>query len=771
MNISIEKRCSMNSDEQLLAQHFNNKYNISKLVSEILVTRGIKCDSDLEEFLSMSTSSFSNPFILSGMKEVVDRIMLAKECNHRVVIYGDYDADGICATYILVKSLQKLGIKIVQPYIPNRSDGYGLNKRSIDEINESISPNLIITCDLGISCKNEIDYILSLGIDVLVSDHHELPKELPNCPCINPKFDIGKYPCTDLCGAGVAFKISQALLPNDYMDYIEYACIATVADSVKLQKENRAIVKFGLKKLNNNPDNSLKILIESCGIRGEITSSTIAFIIAPRINASGRMGIAIRSLNMLLSKDKYGTKKLVDEINADNLLRQKSCDEIFKDCYTKFSKDSNNYACILFDEKWTTGLLGIVASKMTEEFYRPAILFSPLDEEQLRGSGRSIDGINLYEMLSTMTDLFVTFGGHSQACGLTIKRSNFNEFKRRVEAYLKTKVSINSFIPKVFYDINTNSTKLNYDIIKELSVLEPYGVGNPKPYFLKTYNSMMIECMKNYPNHLIGKGDCMEIRAFSYGKYLSVFRSEITKKLLLDYSISSLNSNTYIQGNVKDLYTNVAIDKLDEKQLIYDYLFNMEFCVNNSINDEDYSKLVNNCAFGVLSIANTITGYEKLSALSNNTTFIEEGNAIVVKSNINKVLLSPKTTVNFDKYFAIVLEEPFSPILKDNYPEHQNIYTLNDYGFINKLNLTTDRVAFGQCYKAFKSLENNLCLGYNNILVALKKQDIPNDMAMFSFAVFKELKLISIVNGNLIIENGKKVQLTDSKLYSYLLNL
>lgn len=766
MNIEIEERRSLDCEELNLAQTFSDKYGLSSIVSKIIVARDIKSDEDLKEFLYLDKSSFSDPYLLSGMKEVVERLKLAKENQEKVVVYGDYDADGICAAYILVNALREYGVEDVEPYIPNRTDGYGLNFTAIESIAEEYQPDLVLTCDLGISCKEEVQYFFDLGIDVLVSDHHELPKELPNCPCINPKLDEGRYPFIDLCGAGVAFKIAQALLTDKYMQYIEFAAIATVADSVTLIKENRAIVKLGLKKMNENPDKSLKILVDSCGIKGEITSSTVAFIIAPRINASGRMGIAKRSLNMFMSNDEEGTKAMVDEINLDNSQRQKTCETIFKEGYSVFAKDGKDYACILKNEKWQTGLLGIVASKLTEEFNRPTILFSCF-EENLRGSGRSIDGINMFEMLSSMSDLFITFGGHAQACGLTIHKSKFEEFKNRCEEYLRN-ISIEKFIPTVKYDVDEKECKIDINVIEKLSILEPFGVGNPKPYFLKTQNNIMMEEMKNYPNHLIGKGEFSSLRAFSFGKYLEVLRSDVKKNLLLDYSITKIGGKKYLQSNIKEFYTKIEKDNLNKDKLLFDYLFNIDFEYYQPITKDQYLDIIKSAPFGSLSIASTSVGLDKLYKLNDGTVYIDEGNAIVVKSNINKILLAPKTAVNFDKYSNIFIMENYLNLPFDRLPQGRNYYTLSDLSFLDDLKEYSNRDCFAKCYMAIKTLENIQCLGYNNIIIPLGKLGIEPKLAMIAFAIFKELNLLRIENGKLLIEKNKKVELSDSKLFSYL---
>ncbi len=571
MNINILTRTKYDEKQLKLIEEIKNEFRLDREVAKLLVSRGIESVEEANKFLFVSNDNLYDPFLLSGMTDIVKRLQLAIANEEKIIVYGDYDADGICSAYILSQGIKALGGDATA-YIPNRSEGYGLNIETIDELVEEYFPDLILTCDLGISCHDEVEYIKDLGIDVLVSDHHELPEILPDCPTVNPKIDEGKYPFIDLCGAGVAFKIMQALMPNEFMNYIEFACIATIADSVSLQDENRAIVKMGLAKLNTNPTKQLKVLMEECGIKGEVTTMTVAFIIAPRINASGRMGDASRSLAMFLEEDEKAVKDIVEIINKDNTLRQKYCEEIFLDGAKEFSKNPNRSAVVLSSPNWQTGLLGIVASKLSEEFSKPTILFVE-QEGTLRGSGRSILGVNLYEMLSSMTDLFISFGGHAQACGLTILKENFEILQNRIEEYLKNNVARTVYLPTSVYDISETDAKPTLKLLKELNSLEPYGVGNVKPIFMREEREMLLSPMRNYPQHLVGDGEQSNLLAFSQGKYIDVFRSRIKKAVFIDYSINEFKGRESVKGNIKDFYSLFENQSLSSNEMLKEYLF------------------------------------------------------------------------------------------------------------------------------------------------------------------------------------------------------
>ncbi len=765
MNINIMNRTKNDNIDLDLVNQLSEQFRISNEICRLMVSRGINSTAEAEKFLNVSKDSLYDPYLLTGMKETVERLQRAVDNNERVVVYGDYDADGICGAFVLTKGLESLGCDVV-PYIPNRSEGYGLNIETIDKIIEEYSPDLFLTCDLGISCYKEVEYILDLGCDVIVSDHHELPEILPKCITVNPKLDVGKYPCIDLCGAGVAFKIMQALIPNKFMDYVEFATIATVADSVSLTDENRVIVKLGLEKLNTNPSNNLKIICDGCGIVGKITATTLAFVVAPRINASGRMGDAKRSLEMFLSDDEKVVKDIFDKVNTDNQQRQKSCEEIFKDGYNKFINVSSNRAVILKSDEWQTGLLGIVASKLSEEFSRPTLLFVEKDGS-LRGSGRSISGINLYEMLSSMKELFITFGGHAQACGLTILKENFEEFQKRAELYLKEHVPSANFIPVAEYDIGDNG-KPTVEYLKELEVLEPYGNGNPKPIFMRREKEMLMSEMKKYPQHLVGEGENAEYLAFSQSKFVDVFRSKIEKALFIDYSINSFKGIEKVKGNIRDFFSIYNEDSLNEEELLSEYLFNLSCDRIQNISNEDYEKIIGKEDFGVLSIANTLSGLQYFTEKLEKNTFLFENNAVVVKSNINRILLNPTTTINFEKYNKIVVFEDFSSIKLDNISENVEIFSLEKDNYLENINVTQNRDLFVQIYSALRSLAGRIITSSKSITTQIKIEGVSPVTIILGYAVFKELGLINVVNKKLAVTTGKKVELTDSILYNRL---
>lgn len=767
MNVEFINLSNLSEEDEFLAAQYSENFGIRKEIAYLMISKGIKTTEDAENFLYPEKLPSPSPYLLTDMDKLVERVKLAADGGEKIVVYGDYDADGISAAYILFRAIKAYSASSdVSVLIPDRKFGYGLSEETVELLAEEFQPDLVVTCDLGISCKEEIRTLIEdAGIDVVVSDHHELPEELPDCPCVNPKRDVGKYPCIDLCGAGVAYKIAEALVPDKANDFLEFAALATVADSVPLISENRKIVKEGLKMMNKSPSTAIKALIDGSKIKGEITSSTIAFVMAPRINASGRMGVASRSLGLFLEDDYDRALEIVEDISKDNLARQKICSEIFESAYSQYNKESDTFGVVLANDNWHSGLLGIVASKISEEYHKPAILFTDVDSNY-RGSGRSIEGINLFEALSSMTDLFITFGGHAQACGLTIAKRNFGEFKRRFNEYLSNRVDISHYVPKVYYDVDCDKVDVDVSMLQSLALLEPFGVGNPKPCFLKTDKSLMLYPSSN-PNHLIGDGKDKYLTCFNYGKYADVLRNGTTKKLLLDYHIDEYNGKRSAKASLKSFYTTVDKD-FDEEELLYSYLFSLDTEYYLPLSEDAFSDLLSNNPFGILAIGNTAHGINLLERSMHGKNYLEESGAIVIKSNLNRLLIAPETPINFEKFRTVVFAEEYANFPYELLPESAKIYTLSDKSFLEKLNVSQNRDLFIKCYMAIKALDNTQVFSYKNIVTPLSDLPIKKAEIMTAFAVFKELGLIKIENGRLKVVSGKKVDLSQSAIYKEL---
>ena len=452
--------------------------------ARLLYYRNIDTVEKAKAYLNPGKHGFNNPYLLNGVKEAVERITLAKLRKEKVLIFGDYDADGICATTVLYNALEMFGIS-ARKFVPERESNYGLNIDTIIEFNAIENIDLIITVDCGISDGDKIEEIKKLGIEVIVTDHHEPPEDLPNCIKINPKIDGQPYPFKELCGAGVAFKLGYALVGEKVNELLDLVALATIADNMNLVEENRDIVAEGLKIFNNKKTLRLPLvyLIGEPNLNKQITAHTLAYNIAPRVNAGGRMGDANTALSLFTETNPNTIFDLATKIENYNLLRQQECDRIYNQAKQKIIENNmqKNNIILVADDEWRTGVIGIIASKLVEEFARPVIVFAGCDG-YYKGSARSIDGINIHEAINSVKDILLTFGGHSQAAGISVKKENFNLLVER----------LNGVISEVKHTLPTGKTILvdwqvekpiSIQFARELELLEPCGVGNRRPIF------------------------------------------------------------------------------------------------------------------------------------------------------------------------------------------------------------------------------------------------------------------------------------------------
>ena len=390
-------------DEKELKE-FMQKYNLNELLARVLLNKGITKKEDIDLFMSPTRKDFHNPFLMPDMEITVNRILKAIYNNEKIIIYGDYDADGITSITVLKSFLEERGLE-VDSYIPNRLDeGYGLNKEAIKKIFDD-GHRLMITVDCGISGLDEVDYANSLGMEVLITDHHEPAQTLPNAlAVVDAKRKDNEYPFNQLAGVGVVFKLIQAISiklnldEKEYLKYLDIVCIGTISDIVPLVDENRVIAKLGLKLVNQTRNIGLKALLEVVGFK-DIDSGAISFGVAPRINACGRMGHEQIALDLFLAKDYDTAKKLAIKLNEYNTERQSIEKRIFDEAKEKIENEEKNNACIIVGgEGWHHGIIGIVASKVTDMYFKPSILIC-FEKDIGKGSGRSIPGFDLHEAL------------------------------------------------------------------------------------------------------------------------------------------------------------------------------------------------------------------------------------------------------------------------------------------------------------------------------------------------------------------------------------
>ena len=508
-----------------------SKSNLSPLLASILINRNINTIEKVEKFVNPTRSDFHNPFLMPDMDKAVSRILNAIETNEKVMIYGDYDVDGITSITVLKKFLLDRGLEAGE-YTPNRlEEGYGLNKEAVKCIYEQ-GYTLMITVDCGISGNEEIAYAKELGMEVIVTDHHEQGEEIPNClAVIDAKRKDNQYPFNQLAGVGVVFKLIQAISmrleldAKEYLKYLDIVCVGTISDIVPLVDENRVIAKLGLKLVNMTKNIGLKTLLNSIGYK-KIDSNTISFGVAPRINACGRMGAQEEALKLLLTENQEEANKITEILNKYNQERQATEKTIFEEAVNQIEQTEKENVCLVVgNEKWHHGVIGIVASKVTELYFKPSILIC-FEGEEGKGSGRSIPGFDLHEALMKCSDTIDKFGGHSMAVGITIKKENFNEFKKEFEK-IATQSHIEEIVPVINIDAKIDFNDINKNIVESLKQLEPFGEGNKMPIF--AFKNLKID----------------SIRALSEGKHL---------KLTLKDNNTIINAIGFNIGNLAEEY-------------------------------------------------------------------------------------------------------------------------------------------------------------------------------------------------------------------------
>ena len=454
-------------------------------LSALLRARGVDTEEKARRFLYPDLSDLRDPFLLSGMEKAVRLIRNAVEAKERIMIFGDYDADGVCAVSILLETLTELGAQVSFRLPDRRKDGYGLNEDAVREISGKAS--LLITVDCGISNRSEVALAKSLGMKVVVTDHHQLPEELPEADAVlNPL--LGNYPCPYLCGAGVALKICQALLgPEGVLKRIDLAAIATVADVVPLADENRVIVREGLNRIGSTGRPGLKALLEVSGTSAPLQADTLAFRIGPRLNAAGRLGDAALGVQLLLTGKPDKAREAAGQLEELNRRRQRMEQSITSAAFAQVSESITPEDRVLLaaGEGWNPGLVGLSAGKLCEKYYRPAVVLSlPEDGGSAVGSCRSIPGVHIFEVLQACSDLLVRFGGHAQAAGLTVERENIPVLRERLNRIVRETCEDSVFIPHLEYDLEVPFRDWTPETLAELDLLEPTGCGNPPPVFL-----------------------------------------------------------------------------------------------------------------------------------------------------------------------------------------------------------------------------------------------------------------------------------------------
>ena len=481
-------------ERQQQANELAEKIGMSPVLAELLLQRGIRTESAAKRFFRPMLSELIDPFLMNDMDVAVDRLNDAMGRKERIMVYGDYDVDGCTAVALVYRFLTKFHSN-VDYYIPDRDEeGYGISKKGLDYA-ASHEVKLIIVLDCGIKAIEEIAYAKSLGIDFIVCDHHVPDDELPDAVAIlNPKRHDSTYPFKELCGCGVGFKFMQAFAKNNGIPFsqliplLDFCAVSIAADIVSIMGENRILAFHGLKQLNQNPSIGMKAIIETCGLTGrEITMNDIIFRIGPRINASGRVQNGTETVDLLVEKDFKKAVALAMHINEYNDQRRdidKQMTEEANQIVERLESQEHQPAIVLYDEGWKKGVVGIVASRMTEMYFRPTVVLSCNKEKGLAtGSARSVAGYDIYDAIKSCRDLLENFGGHPYAVGLTLKIDNIPEFKQRFQQYVEENIHIEQTEASLDIEAVIDFKDITKKMHNDLKKFAPHGPDNPKPMF------------------------------------------------------------------------------------------------------------------------------------------------------------------------------------------------------------------------------------------------------------------------------------------------
>jgi len=482
-------------EQRKAAEELGTKLAISPALAGILLRRGISTESAAKRFFRPQLSDLNNPFLMKDMDVAVDRLNDAMGRKERIMVYGDYDVDGCTAVALVYKFLQQFYSNI-DYYIPDRYDeGYGVSYKGIDYANQT-GVKLIIILDCGIKALDEIAYAKSLGIDFIICDHHVPDEEMPPAVAIlNPKRADDTYPFKHLCGCGVGFKLMQAFAKNNGIPFsrliplLDLCAVSIAADIVPVVDENRILAYHGLKQLNLNPNIGLKAIIDICGLNGRTLSmSDIVFKIGPRINASGRMEKGRESVDLLVEKDfskALSAAKHINEYNEQRKDIDKQMTEEANQIVARIESQKRHSSIVLYDENWKKGVIGIVASRLTEIYFRPTIVITR-ENEFATGSARSVTGFDVYSAIKSCRDLLINFGGHTYAAGLTLKWADVPEFRRRFQKYVDEHIRPEQTEAILDIDAMIDFKDITRKLHSDLKKFGPFGPKNPKPLFCTT---------------------------------------------------------------------------------------------------------------------------------------------------------------------------------------------------------------------------------------------------------------------------------------------
>ena len=773
--------------------HIVNKFGVSSDVAELLLLREISADTEIAKFLNPQIGDMHDPNLFNDMPIVVSRIKDAVKNNESVLIFGDYDVDGITSSFILLDYFKSIGLN-VNTFLPNRySDGYGLTRDAVDFVLKTYTPSLIITVDCGISGYEEVEYIQSKGVDVIVTDHHDCPEILPNCPIIDAKRPGERYPFRELCGAGVALKVVEALAGRDTaLKYLPVCAIATVSDIVPLVDENRVIVKVGLDKpLSAFPD-GLVALAKELKLGGKLTSQEVSFKLAPKLNAAGRMGDANHSLRLYIERDKNEIRKLITKLLEYNTERQDLCNIVYADCIAELKKVNlaNQKVIVLAKPTWSIGILGIVAARIAEEFNRPTFL---LGEEggYYKGSCRSIEGMNIHELLTKLSDILTSFGGHTMAAGMTIAADKIDEFRERLNKLVNEMYDEEFFAPFFQYDLDIDPEEVSIERLKKIEILEPFGCKNPTPLYRLEFDKVSVTPMKSNSHHLTLQLKNLNLLAFNSPEYFNIASQSGKKECIAELLVDEFRGNASVKGVVKTLQIasapNISAERVGGeyiKQLaLSSQGLKPKFRSYDKANLKDLLKNSQSKLYGTLVIANTLQSYRDFLENYGDTIKIVCHEYLILTNNngYNTLCLCPSLNNDFKNYNRIIL---LDSVLDEAYIVFFNLNSKADvylpistpFLYTPFSNLDLSRKIFGEYFNIIKKASKIGLVAFDDFNYYNKLKKMYHNLNYVQFVcclnTFLQLGLMEINDeeGNYFIamKSSTPTQLNKSHFYTKL---
>lgn len=744
-----KQRWKIETENHDLVQQFVSELKISSVVANLLLNRGISSVEEARNFLYIEKTEFHDPFLMKGMRQAVERIHSAIENGEKILIFGDYDADGVSSTAVMIETLKQLDADF-QFYIPNRfTEGYGPNEPALRKAKEA-GFSLVITVDTGISAVHEAAIAKEIDLDLIITDHHEPPPVLPNAfTIINPKQAECFYPFKYLAGVGVAFKLAHALLGQPPEHLLDFAVIGTIADLVPLRGENRLIVKKGLKALQKTKRPGLLALKKVAGIDDkELTTDHVGFGIGPRINAVGRLASATPAVELLISEDKSEAERLAAEIDELNKKRKDMVNQITEEALEiverQFASIEDHKVLIIAEKGWNAGVIGIVASRLVERYYRPTIVLS-IDEEKgiVKGSARSIEGFDMFINLSQSRDILPHFGGHPMAAGLTMKIEDLDELRERLNKQANEVLTKKDYLPITTVDLTVSIKDITVSIIEEMSLLAPFGISNPTPKVLiqdaKLTQMRRIGSEENHLKMLVEEdGQTLDCIGFQFGHLYHEISMVAKVSAVGTLSINEWNGHSKPQLIIED----IAV--LDWQ--LFDFRGNGNFT--------KYRHLPKEKAVCIYFDKNTITALN-LSDDGYELIFISDEKSVVELDFTGKYLF----------FLDLPSEKKQIEQLLVSGTKPERIYTIFYHNEDHFFTTIPSREHFRWFYAFLVKRPNFDLKKYTHQLA--KHKGWSKDTIDFMVQVFFELEFVTIDNGLISLSaNIEKRELNQSKTYN-----